>query len=95
MSCRKNLKKDVNNLCYEVIYECIIFLEHSPSLNQENVYQVISDAVELRNSLINKINHPETHNSSRGAVRAYYRNIKNYLCDRTIGLTESLNSLPR
>ncbi len=95
MSSRRKLKKDVNNLCYEVINECFSFLDHSPSLNQENVQVIISDAVELRNQLISKINHPEHEGSSPRSVTAYYRQIKEELYENTITLIERLNSLPR
>jgi len=95
MSSRRKLKKDVNNLCYEVINECFSFLDHSPSLNQENVQVIISDAVELRNQLIFRINHPEHEGSSPRSVKAYYRQIKEELYENTISLIERLNSLPR
>ncbi len=95
MASRRNIKKDVNNLCFEVIYECLIFLEHTSSLNQENVYQIISDAAELRNTLICRINHPETdHNAPHGS-RTIYRDIKKDLYDKTIYMIERLNKLPR
>jgi hypothetical protein len=95
MASRRNIKKDVNSLCFEVIYECIIFLEHTSSLNQENVYQIITDAAELRNALIHRINHPETGNYAPHSSRTFYRDIKKDLYDKTIYMIERLNKLPR
>ncbi len=95
MSSRRKLKKDVNNLCYEVINECFTFLDHSPSLNQENVQVIIADAVELRNDLIYRINHSGHEGSSSRPVKAYYRQIREELFENTIRFIERLNSLPR
>ncbi len=95
MSSRRKLKKDVNHLCYEVINECFTFLDHSPSLNQENVQVIIADAVELRNNLIYRINHSGHEGSSSRLVKAYYRQIKEELYENTISLIERLNGLPR
>lgn len=95
MASRRNLKKDVNNLCFEVIHECLVFLEHSPSLNQENVREIITDAVNLRNKLILKINHPEPGNPSTKKLKSYYRSVTGELYNETINLIERLNSLPR
>jgi hypothetical protein len=95
MANRRSAKRDVNQLCYEVIYECITFLEHTPSLNQENVIQIISDAVELRNDLIHRINHPVPGNPSSRSSRVYYRKLKKDLYGQTISLIERLNNLPR
>jgi hypothetical protein len=95
MPSRRKLKKNVNNRCYHVIYECFTFLEHTPSLNQENVQVIISDAVELRNKLINKINHPETGNASAGSTATFYRNLREDLYDKTNRMIDRLNSLPR
>ncbi len=94
MARRKDIKRDVNNLCYEVVYECIVFLEHTPSLNQENVYQIIYDAIDLRNDLVHKVNNPQTNNSP-AARRDYYSGIRNDLYNGTISMIERLNSLPR
>ncbi len=82
-------------MCYEVIFECITFLDHSPSLNQENVQQIISDTVYLRNKLIYKINHPELNDTYPRNSKALYRGVIKDLYDQTIVLTDRLNSLPR
>lgn len=93
MPSRRDLKKDINNLCYDVINECFTFLNYSPSLNHENVHAVISDAVDLRNRLIAKVNHSATSNPSRSSTKAYYREIHQELHDTTIDLVERLNNL--
>ncbi len=95
MASRRNLKKAVNNLCFEVIGECLTFLEHTPSLNQENAQLIIADAVELRNKLVGMINHPEAEASSGVNIKAYYRGIRRELQRESGRLMERLNNLPR
>ena len=94
MANKREIKKDVNNRCYEVIYECMTFLEHTPSLNQENVYQIISEAVDLRNNLIHRINNPDGNNSNHNS-RSFYNNIKKDLKAGRFTFIDRLDSLPR
>ena len=94
MSSRSKLKKDVNDLCHEVINECFTFLDHTPSLNQENVQVIITDAVELRNKLMYRINNSGDEIPSQHSATAYYSQIREELFDNTIRLIERLNSLP-
>ncbi len=95
MASRRNLKKAVNNLCFGVIGECLSFLEHTPSLNQENAQLIIADAVELRNKLVGMINHPKHEAFSDINIKAYYRSIRNELFKESERLMERLNNLPR
>jgi hypothetical protein len=95
MPSRKELKKRVNNRCHSVIYECFTFLEHTPSLNQENVQLIISEAVELRNRLVHKINHPAKNNAGLNGSALYYSKIKTELREQSAILIDRLNALPR
>jgi hypothetical protein len=95
MPSRKELKKKVNYQCHRVVYECFTFLEHTPSLNQENVQLIISDAVELRNRLIHKINHPPKNDADLNGSVFYYNNIWTELNEQTDNLIDRLNALPR
>ena len=89
----RDLKKDINNLCFEVISECAIFQYYSSSLFFENVQEIIEESVELRNELIFKVNHPPLTEDKK-AVKAHYRSIVDELFEKTIALIERLNSLP-
>ncbi len=92
MASRRKLKKHINNLCFKVTGECFTFLEHTPSLNQENVQLIIADAVELRNRLVYMLNNPQP---ATGNTRMYYRDIRKELHENTRELIGRLNSLPR
>ena len=95
MASRRNLKKVVNDLCLGVINECFVFLEHTPSLNQENVREIINEAVNLRNRLIYNINHPQPGNSTGSGLKGWYRSVAGDLDKGRTRLIERLNSLPR
>lgn len=89
----RDLKKDINNLCFEVISECVIFQQYSSSLFYENVQEIIIAAVELRNDLISRVNNPPL-NEDRKALKAHYKSIVDDLYENTIALVERLNALP-
>ena len=58
MASRRDLKKDINFLTYQVINECYTFLNYAPDGNYENVMDIILEAVNLRNELIYKWGKP-------------------------------------
>lgn len=89
----RDLKKDINNLCFEVISECVIFREYSSSLFYESLQEIIVEAVELRNDLIFRVNNPPVSEDKK-ALKAWYRSIVDELFEKTIALIEELNSLP-
>ena len=89
----RDLKKDINNLCFEVISECVIFREYSSSLFYESVQEIIAEAVALRNDLIFRVNNPPVSEDKK-ALKSWYRSIVDDLYEKTITLIEELNSLP-
>lgn len=57
MATKRNLKKDIDYLAYEVISDCLIFLEIKGEEKSEEIYKILNDTVELRNNLIARVNH--------------------------------------
>ncbi len=94
MASRKLLKKEVNSLCLKVVFECFTFLEYTPSLNQENTREILAEAINLRNKLIYKINHPG-NNEGVDNLKAYYNEIKEEMYRGNFGLLDRLNNLSR
>ncbi len=88
----KDLKKDINHLTYQVISECYTFLEYSPEIQLENVSDIITDAVELRNELIYRVNN-FNFKGDKKKVKEYFRKILDELYDKNIELIDRLNSL--
>ncbi len=72
----RNLKKDIDYLSMEVISDCWTFMYLFPDKKQEESNKIIKDAIDLRNDLIFKANHPVKDDSKKsGAYRKYYREL--------------------
>ncbi len=89
----RELKKNINNLCFDVISECVIFKKYSSSNYVEHLQAIASDAISLRNELIFKANHSPFYKDKK-ATKAYYRNIVEELTEKIISLHERMNALP-
>ena len=74
MSIRR-LKKDIDCLLFEVISDCFAFGSVHPEEKSEEVSGIISDAVDLRNDLIKRVNNPEVTDDPK-SVRKHYNKIQ-------------------
>ena len=59
MANKRSLKKDIDYLVYEVVSDCFTVMSVKPADKGEELAEVISDAVILRNELIARVNHPD------------------------------------
>jgi hypothetical protein len=71
MASKKDLKKDINYLTEEVIQTCYLqyYLKQNKEEAKAAITQVIEETVDLRNNLINKLNHPEMKPDNISAKR--------------------------
>jgi hypothetical protein len=92
MASIKDLKKDIKQMNEHFIQECYIHLAYSPPLNQENVLDIISDALQLKENALNKLN-ISTASMERKERKVYYSNFVSDFYDGIVELTERLNSL--
>ena len=74
MASLRFIKKDVDFLVSEVISDCWMFMYLHPGKKYDEAVDVISEAVELRNKLYNKINHPD-----KNGVKKYYKSVNEEL----------------
>lgn len=75
MASVKNLKKDIDNLIFEVISDCFIYTGLNPDSKTEDVSGIITDAVSLRNDLIARVNNPEGKDNPK-IIKKFYQTIK-------------------
>jgi hypothetical protein len=68
----RELKKAVDLQVYEVISDCFTWIELNQGKKSEVVDGIISDAVNLRNELINRINNADPSADPKG-VKAHYQ----------------------
>ena len=88
----RDLKKDIKAMVDHFVQECYTHLAYSPPTNQENVLDIISDAMDLKESVLKRINNP-VDNADRKAKKVYYKSLANDFYDSIVELTERLNSL--
>ncbi len=84
------VKKDIDFLLTEVISDCWAFIYTNPDKKSEEAIEVISDAVELRNNLYTRVNHPD-----KGSVKASYKAINQDLLKGADGLFVRISKLAK
>lgn len=71
MASVKRIKKDVDYVISEVISDCYTCIVLNENVEKSVVFGIIEEAVDLRNSLIDRINHPAEKNN-KGLVKKHY-----------------------
>jgi hypothetical protein len=74
MASVRELKKDIDYLIYEVISDCFVFSSLHPDVRSEELSAIISDAVDLRNDLIARVNNPDGKDNPK-IVKAFYKSV--------------------
>ncbi len=93
MASIRQLKKDIDYLVFEVISDCFTFGALHPDDREEEVTSIISDAVALRNELIQRVNNPEGGRDPK-ASKAHYKNVVKDLYVGVDDLCGRLSALP-
>jgi len=94
MASVKNLKKDIDNLIFEIISDCFMYEGLHPDNKSEDVSGIISDAVNLRNDLIARVNNPDGKDNPK-IVRKHYQAVKADLISGVDKLCTKLSSLSK
>jgi hypothetical protein len=94
MASVRELKKDIDHLLYEVISDCFVFSGLHPDIKTEELTAIISDAVDLRNDLISRVNNPDGKNNPK-IVKAYYKSVSRDLLAGTDKLFSRLSELTK
>ncbi len=90
----RKLKKEIDSRIYEVISDCFTFSEVHPEEKPEEVSGIISDAVNFRNDLFQRVNHPSVELDPRG-IKAHYQQVNHDLVAGTEKLFERLSSVSK
>ncbi|MCL2502417.1 MAG: hypothetical protein FWE30_02455 [Bacteroidales bacterium] len=88
MASLRRLKKDIDFLVEEVISDCCTFMYLYPDKKREEAIQIIQDAVELRNRLYAKVNHPQDN-----PKKLYYKAINRELLEGVDASFEKISGL--
>lgn len=87
----RSIKKEIDNKVYEVLSDCFTFSALHPDEKNEDITAIVSDAVNLRNELIHRVNNPSKETDSKG-IKSHYQAIKKDLDVGVDKLFEQLSS---
>ena len=82
------IKKDVDFLISEVISDCWMFVYLNPGKKYDEAVEIISEAVDLRNSIYEKINRPDKTN-----VKKYFKSVNEELLKSVDALFLKISAL--
>jgi hypothetical protein len=88
----RKLKKNIDSIIFEVISDCFSFGTMHPEEKEEEVTDIIADAVKLRNDLIKRVNNPEKSDDPK-QVKSHYQHIEKDLFIGTDKLCGRLSAL--
>ncbi|HCI56281.1 MAG TPA: hypothetical protein PLN06_04040 [Bacteroidales bacterium] len=78
MASIKNLKKNIDKQIFEVISDCLLFLNIHPEQDAEEVSSIIHEAIALRNNLFERVNNYNKEDAS-GEIKKHFRSIESDL----------------
>ena len=87
----KKLKKEVGSITYEVVSDCFTYLLVNEEKNKEKVLEIISEAINLRNNIIQRINNSNKEKKPK-EIKNYYRDIRK---DLSSGMDKSFEKLSK
>ena len=90
----RKLKKQIDSKVYEIISDCFTFTGLHPDGKPDDVSGIISDAVNLRNDLIHRVNNPDQSGDPK-SVKAHYQLINQDLASGVDKLCERLSSVSK
>ena len=90
MASLRRVKKDIDFLVEEVVSDCCTFMYIYPDKKRDEVVQIITDAVALRNNLYVKANHPQDN-----PKKAYYKAVNKELLEGIDGLFQRISGLAK
>jgi hypothetical protein len=90
----RRLKKEIDTQIYSVISDCFTFSTLYPYDRPEEVSGIISDAVNLRNDLIHKVNNPSQEKDAK-SKKVHYQMVSRELGEGIDKLCERLSSVSK
>jgi hypothetical protein len=90
----RSLKKQIDSQIYSVISDCFTFSTLYPEDEPEEISGIISDAVNLRNELINRVNNTVKETDPKG-IKAHYQIVNRELDAGVDKLCERLSSVSK
>lgn len=86
----KDLKREINDLTYEVVSDCFTYLLVNEKKNEKKVVKIITGAVNTRNDFIARVNRLKREKDTN--KKAGFRKIREELCS---GMNKSFEELSK
>ncbi len=86
---KKNLKKTINNICNDVLSECVAASLYSGKTDPGTVESIITSIIITRNDFVNRISHPEPGMEAK----AYYDHLANDFSKQMGEILDQINAL--
>ena len=92
MANKRNIKKDIDFLVYEIVSDCYTFKYLFPDKDHKDADKVVKEAIDFRNELFMRVNHPDGKNDKK-LVKAHYKKINEDLLNKADNYFERLNKM--
>lgn len=89
---RRNTKKDIEYLSYQVLDECFYTLARNKQENSDRVKEIMQETIAMRNNLIDRVNHPDGKDNPK-MVKTHFRNIYESLFDKVHQFLQELDEI--
>ncbi|MBA7591938.1 hypothetical protein ES708_34109 [subsurface metagenome] len=70
----RTLKKEINQLTNELVSDCLTYLDLHPGENRNEVGEIISDTIKIRNEIIEKLNQQKDKENSK-LLKKHYKKL--------------------
>lgn len=90
----RNLKKDIDYLVDELTLDCFLYLRFNANKHYEKIEEILNKAVDLRNSLFDRVNNPDGKHDAK-LVKKHYQSIRKELLAGIHDLFEQISRLPK
>ena len=92
MASIRRIKRDIDFLANEVISDCYMALYFNDGAKREQIVAVIEEAVEFRNELFVRANHPAVK-KNKSLVRKHYAQMRRDMMSRVDAMFEKLSGI--
>ncbi|MFO8001401.1 MAG: hypothetical protein R6U46_09160 [Marinilabilia sp.] len=92
MASIRNLKKEINHMTSEIVTEAYVRKMLFGSVSEEDFKNIITNALNLRNELIARVNNPDGKDDPK-LVKSYFQAVRNDMRNKFSELVEAVNEL--
>jgi hypothetical protein len=94
MASIRQLKKDIDNQIFAIISDCLLYSGLHPDDKNEEISDIIEEAVSLRNDLFARVNNPDGKDNP-SVLKKYYKAISADLAAGSDKLCQRLSAVSK